>query len=194
MEEIFVEIQEGNNQKSHTAYKILLDIWDSSKGKGIKEYYGDEKFDSIEAACKYLGENIEKICSETKTDNRYLVHASARRTLDLQFGRGDKVNYLGGQMITNIEDVWEGEKFRGTKIEKKDFKPVKNTFVWAINCHEMIRYVIQHEVGLPKEHFMADMGEDGFESIHSSQLDDDKKYIYCDEDELELVEKKKKAK
>jgi hypothetical protein len=85
---------------------------------------------------------------------------------DYIFQRGDKVHFKGN----------------------KDFTALENTYVWACNPH-IGWYVVQYPGGFPKENFLASMGCDGFESIHSSLLHDDFHYIYAEPEELFLVEK-----
>ncbi len=84
----------------------------------------------------------------------------------MQYKRGDKVDY-------NPED--------------RNGTPCKGTYVWAIMEHLMIRYVIEHPNGHPKSRFTASGNfPDGFESIHSSQLDDNLLYMYAKEEELSV--------
>lgn len=82
---------------------------------------------------------------------------------------------------------------RGSKVKFKgndEFSP-ENTYVWTVTFHKMIRIVVQHKDGFPKSHFIQDYLEgrfpDGFEAVHSSELDDNFKYIYVMPSELELV-------
>ena len=86
--------------------------------------------------------------------------------MEAKFKRGDKVNYIGS-----------GSHYS-----------VKGTYVWAINPHEFLQYVIEHKDGFPKEYFMASFGRDGFEAIRSKDLVEGKKYIYTCEANLEMVD------
>lgn len=85
--------------------------------------------------------------------------------MDLGFGKGDKVNYLGGN----------------------NTKEIKGTYIWAVETSTgIIRYVIEHPDGMPKSHFMAkDPFPDGFDAVHSSELKDGMKYIYAIAEKLE---------
>jgi len=87
---------------------------------------------------------------------------------------------------------------RGSHVSFKgneEFCAIESTYVWAICFHEMIRIVVQHKDGFPKSYFISDYLKgrfpDGFESVHSSELEDDKKYIYVMPTELELITNEK---
>ncbi len=89
--------------------------------------------------------------------------------------RGVKVNYIPEGVVLN--------GYRACYHES-----VKGTYIWAMMAHLRVSYVIQHPKGHDKEYFLAGKGfEDGFESIYSSLLKDDLKYIYADESELEII-------
>jgi hypothetical protein len=81
------------------------------------------------------------------------------------FRIGDKVNYKGG----------------------KSFKPVRGTYIWAVNHHLMLTYYIQHPDGnITKETLQHNNGmPDGFESPHSSMFKEGLKYICIHPDEIE---------
>lgn len=97
--------------------------------------------------------------------------------MGLKFKRGDCVDYKGGE--TSI--------FHGS-YQVKTLEPNPKTYVWAIIEHGVTQYVIEHKGGFPKEYFLAKRGQrDGFESIHSSQLQDGLKYAYVDEIDLEFA-------
>lgn len=82
-----------------------------------------------------------------------------------------------------------GTKVNYTPKNNSRYKATQGTYVWAIMYHLMIKYVIEHPEGRGKLSFMASDGfSDGFEAIHSSELDEGKKYIYADEVELEICE------
>lgn len=94
------------------------------------------------------------------------------------FKRGDKVKFLG--VVVPFED---GEK---------KYHPVE-TYIWGVNPHEAMSYVIEHPDGLDKSNFINDPDsgfEDGFEAVHSSDLKDGLKYIaiFHDDNLIELLE------
>ena len=115
---------------------------------------------------------------------------------EMIFRRGDKVNYLGDGVITEVER-WneEEQEFEEIQPEEHVIKPVKGTYVHATLHHGISRYVIQHPNGFSKEHFLKDYlkgrFDDGFEAVHSSQLKSGLKFIWASPDDLELVERKK---
>lgn len=115
------------------------------------------------------------------------------------FNIGDKVNYTGWKIFF-VYELWDGEKF--IKLDKKqehNIVPLKNTYIRGyINYLGVDIYVVEHDKGMGKEQFMKQYSErsnglgDSFKaSIHSSELDDNKKYIFADPSELELVERVK---
>jgi hypothetical protein len=102
------------------------------------------------------------------------------------FTRGDMVNY---NPVNAPVSTFAGT-LNGFPYGKNPYSPVPGTFVWAKTEHLGVAYVIEHPEGYPKERFLAGEGlPDGFESIHSSLLDDTKKYIYADHSELELIKR-----
>lgn len=99
---------------------------------------------------------------------------------------------------------WTGQKFkRGDYVFFKGndkYKPVYS-YVWTHFCHGAIDfYVIEHEDGEDRKRWLAKPpfeNQDGFECVHSSQLQEGLKYIQvnCSEefqfetDKLELADK-----
>lgn len=84
---------------------------------------------------------------------------------------------------------------RGTKVNFKGneyFKPIQGTYIWAKLEHlSLSLYVVQHPDGNPKQNFMAKPPlEDGFEAVHSKELDENYFYVYAEQHEIELVEQK----
>jgi hypothetical protein len=98
-----------------------------------------------------------------------------------QFKRGDKVNY-------NPDAAAPDPCYC---IEVQKYKPVNGSFVWARFAHLHTDVVIiEHPDGHDKSAFTASGNfEDGFESVHSSQLNDGVKYIGVNRWQLELVNK-----
>lgn len=106
-----------------------------------------------------------------------------------KYKRGDQVNYDPLVKPNKDEIFFE----RGTALQANrmlEYKSVNGTYVWAIMDHWGTKYVIEHVDGMDKSFFMASKGfEDGLESVHSSKLQDGKKYIYADEAQLTLCTK-----
>lgn len=97
--------------------------------------------------------------------------------------RGNQVNYTPD----NDHETFAGA-LNGFPYGKVPYPPVSGTFVWAVSEHLGVAYVIEHPEGHEKSYFLAKKPfADGFESIKSNLLDDSKKYIYADENELKLV-------
>jgi len=109
---------------------------------------------------------------------------------EFHYKRGDCVHYLGGIMDVNFEDRYVDGKFAGTKVTKKNLRPVKNTFVWAFNP-KSAQCIIQHPDGVTKEHFFSNNIEEGeVTAIKPRELKDGLLYIYCDPEDLEFVSRK----
>ena len=99
--------------------------------------------------------------------------------MELKFKRGDRVNFKG---------VEKGYRDNGV-YEPVTLKPATGTYVWAVMLHLMIRYVIEHPEGEPRENFFAKPPfPDGFEAIHSSLLQEGLTYAYVAEADLEFFE------
>lgn len=90
-----------------------------------------------------------------------------------KFKRGDRVNFKG---MGNL-------------------KPVKGTYVWAVLTHLAVMYLIEHVDGeITKQGLKMNNGfEDGFESIHSSMVQEGHNYILVVGDSLELAPIKNKT-
>ncbi len=79
---------------------------------------------------------------------------------------------------------------RGDKVDFKgngDFKPQARTYIWAVNCHMMVTYYVQHpDGGITKEKIRHNGGfRDGFESPHSDNFQEGLKYICVGDHEIE---------
>lgn len=82
--------------------------------------------------------------------------------------RGDHVNFLGNNQ----------------------FNAINGTYIWWTIRHLAYYYVIEHPNGYPKNHFVSKLESmDGFESVPRKYLDDVKKYIYAQPEEVSLIEK-----
>lgn len=105
------------------------------------------------------------------------------------------------ELDKKIKMNWTGRTFkRGDFVHfkgKDKYKSV-DTYVWTYFAHESIEYyLIEHPDGMNRSDFMAKppfKHLDGFECVHSSQLQEGLKYlpIYCEEfqretDELEII-------
>lgn len=90
---------------------------------------------------------------------------------------------------TNLTSDSECIFKRGDKVRYKDGN---ETYVWAVNPHMMIRYVIEHPLGWFRQELLSDFYSgkfpDGFESVKSTELADNIKYIYARPQELTLIE------
>lgn len=77
---------------------------------------------------------------------------------------------------------WTGQKFQRADhvhfVGNDKFKAV-NTYVWTFFCHMSLSfYLIEHHDGLPASTWFAKPPfRDGFEAVHSSELQEDLKYI-----------------
>jgi len=107
--------------------------------------------------------------------------------MNMKFKRGDKVNY-DPHALPSEEQKQGIENGSIMDLTKSGFRAATGTFVWTWFAHLMEwGYVIEHPEGHPKKEFLAKPPfKDGFESIHSSELEDGKKYIYAGAWQLEL--------
>ncbi len=98
-------------------------------------------------------------------------------------------------------EEWTGRSFkRGDHVHFKGTEILKpyDTYVWTVFAHRSICfYIIEHPDGHYASRWMASGGfDDGFESVHSSELNPDLKYIqincsddfFGETDELVLIE------
>jgi hypothetical protein len=94
-----------------------------------------------------------------------------------------------------VPDVIEQEIFkRGDKVNfkgNKNYRAIKGTYVWAVNPHLCIEYVIEHPDGKTKDYFINN-ANDGFECIPSKELDCKLKYIYVGLNEIKKSNDAKK--
>jgi hypothetical protein len=133
------------------------------------------------------------ICSKCNVGRTSLV-VNAKKILENNCFdcNGETVNFenIISDKISIQELQQETIFMRGDKVDfagNDKYKSVKGTYVWAVNPHLCIEYVIEHPDGLDKSHFMATMGCDGFESIPSKELQKGLKYIYVEPNEIKKV-------
>lgn len=71
----------------------------------------------------------------------------------------------------------------------REFKPLDETYIAAISCHEMLAYYIEHPDGNKTKQSIRRNGgfPDGFESPHSSDFEEGKRYIFAIPEEVKLL-------
>ena len=100
----------------------------------------------------------------------------------MEYNRGDKVNYLGGDSTMYcIEKYGRSSTYSCTR----KLKPVKGTYVWFVNDHLKTTIIIEHPDGFEKKYFINEIN-DGFECCPERLLDNKKLYARVWPKDIEL--------
>ena len=176
--------------KGHTIKIVERDMFSRRPRLFLYLYILDSKNNET-----YIGQHIE----EEELKNVEIVIPKIHKLIDANIEY--RIKWEEEKLEKKNKMNWTGRTFkRGDFVHYKGsekYKP-QDTYVWTHFGHcGMEYYVIEHDEGGGIENFINKrpfrkfgIGADGFEAIHSSQLDEKLKYIkiYCNEFEGETDE------